>query len=605
MPGISFIGDLTGDLSGDDSAILSASDSLVHDERYERQVLLKDNFRYLGYTAYREYPIESIDVGNGVIYLEGRLYGGDHAVNERKLNALADSVFNIGDRSEERIVEWLLNTDGDFVVILFHKKTGDVTIINDALGRLPLYCYRTNDKLILSRELRFVAKLMDRVRFDQMAIAQHLLIGYPLGKKTLLENVDRLAPATRIRVSIERAQIRVDNLHCFNFELKANDESSPEDTASELVALFSEACEARSVPGVQNVISLSGGFDSRSVAACFHKRRIPFRTATFLDHLGIFTSDARIAGQLANSFNVEWELFRLSAPNRHDVLKLLRMKNGLHPLEMAFILPYLERIRNGFGSKVLFITGDGGDKVLPDLQPPGRLAGLESLVDHLMFQNRKLPLDTVIALTGIPRADIIGELRHHVSAYPEETWGQKYVHFMITERAYKWLFEGEDRNRCYFWSTTPFYGIRFFKYAMRCPDERKSYYGLYREFLRALSPAAAAIEHAGMAAPIASDKFRLACKALALLGERPERRRRVERAVGSTDGYGSDSMIMHCIRQQMAGGHPIFEYLSARSLRTMVEQCASHTIEAIETLFTITSTIEDLTTGKSVLEQYG
>lgn len=197
---------------------------------------------------------------------------------------------------------------------------------------------------------------------------------------------------------------------------------------------------------------------------------------------------------------------------------------------------------------------------------------------------------------------MIGEIRDQLSSYSEEDWRQRYVHFVIAERGMKWQSEGEDRNKCYFWSATPFSAVRFFDYAMACPDEQKSRFELYREFLQALSPAAAAVEYAGIGAPVASDKFRVAAKALALLGERIDFRRTVEKAARSPDGYSGNSMIMNCIRRQMDSCDFIFDYLSPAAMRRIVDASAEHSKEGVQNLFTITSTMEDLATGASVLE---
>jgi asparagine synthase (glutamine-hydrolysing) len=176
------------------------------------------------------------------------------------------------------------------------------------------------------------------------------------------------------------------------------------------------------------------------------------------------------------------------------------------------------------------------------------------------------------------------------------------VHFVVCERALKWQSEGEDRNRCYFWSTTPFSGTHFFNYAMGCPDEQKSQFGLYREFLQALSPAAAAVEYAGRGGSVTSDKFRVASKALALLGERTDVRRTIEKAASRVHGYSGDSMIVQCIRRQMKAGELIFEYLAPTGMRNILEASADHSKEGMQNLFTITSAMEDLATGASVLD---
>jgi asparagine synthase (glutamine-hydrolysing) len=218
-------------------------------------------------------------------------------------------------------------------------------------------------------------------------------------------------------------------------------------------------------------------------------------------------------------------------------------------------------------------------------------------------QEPKFPLDTVGALTGLKPTDIVAELQHHVSSYPEHDWAHKYVHFVTYERVFKWLCEGEDRNRNYFWNATPYSAVEFFNFAMACPDEQKSYYGLYREFLLELSPEAAAIEHAGTGAAITSNRFKTVRKALKFLQERSDLRGQLQTVIGPPQGYDHDAVTVACLRQQIMDGDAIFEYLSASSLRNIVNHYTGYTKEAIDLLFTVTATIEEMLTGKSILEQ--
>lgn len=600
MPGINFIYDRKGRLRRGDPQLEQSVEPTTRDLQPEGRILSQDDFHCLSYRAYPEYPVATFADADWTVYLEGRLYGEDPG---RKLKELAPYVFSGESGEEEKIRQWLAGVDGDFVAFFIDKRTARIGIVNDLFGRLPLYCHRTGERFILSRNLRFIANRMNPIRFDRMAFAESLWIGYLLGKRTLLEGVERLPPATWIRIEKQPASIQLARVHDFNFELKAHRSQSLQENAGRLAALFSESCVSRTAPGVKNVISLSGGFDSRAVAACFQESRIPCCAATFIDHMGSFASDARIAEQVAKLLDMEWRLFRLAAPRSGDVLKLLRLKNGMNSLGMSFLVPYLDQVRKAYGPKMVFVTGDSGHQVLRDLTPAAKVQDLDGAVGYLVAQSAKFPLETVAALTGVEQSEMIGEIRDHLSSYPEEDWRQRYVHFVIAERGMKWQSEGEDRNRCYFWSTTPFSGTRFFNYAMGCPDEQKSQFGLYREFLQALSPAAAAVEYAGIGAPVASDKFRVASKALALLGERTDVRRSMEKAAGPVHGYSEDSMIVQCIRRQMKAGELIFEYLSPTGMKNIVEACGEYSKEGLQNLFTITSTIEDLATGGSTLER--
>jgi asparagine synthase (glutamine-hydrolysing) len=600
MPGINFIYDRKGRLRRGDPQLQQSVEPTTRDLQPEGRLLSQDDFHCLSYRAYPEYPVATFADADWTVYLEGRFYGEDPG---RKLKELAPYVLSGESGEEEKIRQWLAGVDGDFVAFFIDKRTARIGIVNDLFGRLPLYCHRTGERFILSRNLRFIANLMNPIRFDRMALAESLWIGYLLGKRTLLEGVERLPPATWIRIEKQPASIQLPRVHDFNFETKAHPARSLKENAERLAALFSESCVSRTAPGVKNVISLSGGFDSRAVAACFQKYNLPCCAATFIDHLGNFASDARIAEQIAALLDMKWRLFRLAAPRSADVLKLLRLKNGMNSLGMSFLLPYLEQVREAYGPKMVFITGDSGDKVLRDLTPWAKVEDFDGAVTYLIAQNAKFPLEVVAALTGVKESDMIGAIRDCLSSYPEEDWCRRYVHFIICERGLKWQSEGEDRNRCYFWSTTPFSAVRVFDYAMACPDEQKSQFGLYREFLQALSPVAAAVEYAGVGAPVASDKFRVASKALALLGERVDLRRTVEKAARSPDGYSRNSMIMNCIRRQMDSCDLIYDYLSPTAMRRIVDAAAEHSKEGVQNLFTITSIMEDLATGASVLEE--
>ncbi len=54
--------------------ISKALDSMIHFEHYKKQILLSEKSYLLGYTAYDEYPITSIENNEFFICLEGKNY---------------------------------------------------------------------------------------------------------------------------------------------------------------------------------------------------------------------------------------------------------------------------------------------------------------------------------------------------------------------------------------------------------------------------------------------------------------------------------------------------------------------------------------------------
>jgi asparagine synthase (glutamine-hydrolysing) len=603
VPGISLVCDLGGGLRRQARRIGHAVDAVLHDSRYRRDEWLDDDVRYLGYSAYPEYPIASLDLDAVAALVEGRFYGLDGAPVAAILGELADLVFD-GDETAPRPLDgWLRRADGDFVVVLLHKRTHDLFVVNDLHGRLPLYYRRTTRRLVLSRELRFVTGVDDVRAFDRMAMAQHLLFGYPLGERTLLEHVHRLPAATSITVRALRGRIDVERHARFDCEIKSDARRPVGDTAAELADVFSRSCAARAAPDGRTVVSLSGGFDSRAIGAGLRRAGQVFRAATFLHPGGRGVRGAAIARRVADLFEVEWRLWELPPPPPADVLRLLRMKNGLNPLDLAFLVAFFDRIRDAWGPDVVLVSGEMGDRLLPDRRPAVRLAGMEDLIDHLIARDPKFALDEVSALTGLAPRAIRAELRDHLAAYPERDLVQKFVRFTAYERIFKWQTEGEDRNRGFFWTATPFAASGFFDRAVRCPDEQKSQYGLYREFLLRLSPEAAAIEHGGTGRAITSDGFATVRKVLTVLHGDTELRRRLQLRMGSSRAHDIDPLTVVCLRDQAAGCDAVREYLSGPALGRVTDRPTHYTKEALDLLFTLTATIEERLTGASVLER--
>lgn len=599
MPGLSFVYELRRDLESRTQSLIAAQEATLHDIRDVTRIVSRSDSHFLAFSGYPEYPITCHRFARYDVHLEGRLYGVDAATLEETLARLPALMTT--DRPRQDLTEWLLDVDGDFVVYVFDRETGVICIVNDVLGRLPLYCWRTAESLVLSRDLRFIVKLMPNLRFDRMAIAQHLLLGFPVGGRTLVDEVERLDGATLIRVGARRQEWQVTKLHQFNFEPKPRAVHGTHDNAVELVGLLRHACAARSQSGSPKVISMSGGFDSRLIAGGFRAAGTAFSCATFVDHIGNAAADVVPAELVARLFGCPWKLVRLGPPCSSDVLKLLRRKSGMNPLAMSFLLPFLASVRDEWGPALWFSTGELGTFTLHEPAPNVVLARSRDVVDYLIAQSQKLPLDLVACLTMLEESEILAELERLVAGYPEQALGEKLVHFILIERTLRWQSEAEDRNRGYFWTITPFSSPRFFTAAMSCPNDQKRYYGLYREILLELSPAAAAIVHAGMGSAITSEEFRRDAKVAALLAHHPRRTVSLRDRCTPLPSYRSDSTVVRWLDQQLASCPLLFDSLARPVLADVVRRCSEYSWDRVDLLFTVTAAIEDLGTGQSLL----
>ena len=98
------------------------------------------------------------------------------------------------------------------------------------------------------------------------------------------------------------------------------------------------------------------------------------------------------------------------------------------------------------------------------------------------------------------------ELKEYLNNLPGKNADLKYKHFLVFERALHWLFEGEDRNRNYIWSTSPFYSPAFFNLVHSLPEKTKRNFDLFRKFMNLVDPKLNMINNANWSIPLGDHK---------------------------------------------------------------------------------------------------
>ncbi|SIS01198.1 asparagine synthase (glutamine-hydrolysing) [Natronorubrum daqingense] len=600
-------------------------DPLTHMDRYEATVMLNSSEYSLGVTAYPEYPTAIYENETHWVYLEGRIYDdggaerdhdGENEITREKghdgadsgdkygLLSLAETVFEHGDN--ERVEDWVTETDGEFLLVAYEKDSGRLALLNDALGRLPVYYAQDGETFVFSRELRYlVSEFGDS--FDQMGIAQCLLLGHSLGERTLLEGVNRMRPASLLVFDPDHGLTTETTVQTFAFDENEHADRSAERNASELVSLFERACRQRSSSKGTDVISLSGGLDSRSVLAGYQIEEQSPVAATMESSEYVPQSDVEIARVIAAEFDVEWQTYQVSHPVGRDLETLIKTKNGQVGLLTSFILGFFRQIREEYGSSLSYITGDGGDMVLPDLTPARSLT-MDELVDQVIQQYGIFPVEDVAEITGLSESAIRESIRSRFEEYPETDPNALYVHFRIYERAVNFLFEGEDRNRFFFWSTTPFYSLPFFTYAMHCPSEQKVQYNLYRTFLTDLSPEAARIRHPNYRAPVASSRHAMVAMIDDLLSRYPRVMESIKPVIKSVNDLDTEASLqpdtIECIRSQVNQCGAVSDVFSSEDVHQFLDSHADYGRVSIYRIFALTSFIDDISSNQPVLNTY-
>jgi asparagine synthase (glutamine-hydrolysing) len=621
MPGISLRynldkNNLKDGLDNRDEQFMKASNSIMYNKYYQREVLLTNPCQVVC-TRYPEYPVKTFENQDFWVCLEGKIYSKTGVAQEHEITNLIETAFSMytTDEAQKRILsEWLLETDGDFVIYVVNKKTNDFFMINDVLGRLPLYHYLENkSELIISREIRLMSTLkevgyLNGNIFDTHGIAQFLLFSHTLGKRTLLQDISRLEPATLLKVHYQDSRVEIHNLHVFNFEDKVYANNSIKSNAQSLASLFIQACRNRVGQNAKNIISLSGGLDSRAIAAVLRQSNVNCFAVTSPEPnwkpVAGNSSETDIAQRLADKFDVDCEKYDVMIPKASDISMLLKAKNGLVYLAHSFLPRFLAQVQYNHKSQMInFFTGHGGDVSFTNLSFD--VYDIDRCVRGIIRVKGRYPVETVAALTNLDKAEIMHEIRDLLYSYPERDASSKLIHFLFFENNVKFSFEIEDVNRFYFWSVAPFYSVPFFRYIFNCSDKSKERLNLYREFLLELSPVAAAIPNSNWGCSILSKRFKIFQYILYMSFKYPNLRKYLKKFYDKRAySYEENSKIIGCIREQIKSCDKITKLLSSNIIEEILNSSAYYSHEAIDNLFTITSLIEENICKTSTIQKY-
>lgn len=547
--------------------------------------------------SYPDYPVETVE-GSGIrVVLEGRIYHARPGPHERDLLRLARALL-AGADVEATAARWLVGLDGEFVLAAIDTATDAAVVVNDRHGRLPLHHGAAAGRTVVSRDPRLAAELLARPELSRTAIAHFLLFGHPLGTDTLFRAVERTPPGSVLEVPGGRCRTLLQR----DLEACAGAGADPARVPEALADALVDACARRAAAGRPAVVSLSGGIDSRLVAGALVRAGVHPVAATHVDADGVEAREAEAAGAVARTLGIPWRAFVAHPPTGAEVARLLRLKGGANYLGMSRVLPFLDAVAGWYGRASVFFTGDLGDRILGPVAPPAPLRDAAGIAAYLLRREAILPLRDVAAATGVPARVLVDELVARIEAYPERRGDLRYLRFMLAERGMRWGFEGEDRNRCWFWSTTPFFAPEVFERAMVVPPAAKALHRLRVRTLERLAPALAEIPDVATRARVTSPTFRLRLRARRLvrgtayrvLGAAGEASLR--RLLGRTPGYGEASPVLGLVREQLA--HPaVGAYLEPAAVTRILARARRVPREQFSVVYTVTSLIQAVEPG--------
>ena len=428
-------------------------------------------------STFQNYPLRSFVYHDITILLEGFIYD----LNNESIDRQLIEILQQSDGTEEKLANWIAQRDGEFILMIFYPNQNKVLVFNDQFGRLPLYYHSKNNEFIVSRE---ISVLLDTVqpKADPLSVASNGLFGFAIGNRTVHEGVYTLPGHSFLKIDLKQCSVLLTTFSDPAELLKTQDAAnSPEQLKEELSSALRRRIEVCGPCG----LALSGGLDSRIIVGLLEEAGIKIPMFTYSRSKDGNDADVTSARQVTERLGLGalHETIDLSEVGPGQVEDLQRIKRGQNFLAMAYILPFLDLFRE---RGLCQITGDGGDKTLESIYPLRKLNSEKDLLNYVLKKHAKMSLAQVAERSGVKVAVIQEHVSSVLNANQTLTFDERYAAFILKERGMNWLFEGEDRNRYYSWSTTPYYAPNFVKLSLAVPVVEKQYGRLFTALLSSL-----------------------------------------------------------------------------------------------------------------------
>jgi asparagine synthase (glutamine-hydrolysing) len=203
-----------------------------------------------------------------------------------------------------------LQLNGVFCIVVFEPETGRLTAMVDRFGCRPLYFAERSGRVLFGSEIKALAAIDPQPRrIDEVGTFQQFAFETHLGDSTWIEGYRRLGPACVM--TVDRGGLRIRRYWRY-----AYDETAPkldqQSYHSVYRTLLDRAVE-RAMQGTQRIgMFLSGGYDSRCVAAAIRPHHLPIPAFTF----GLAESrDVRFARMLADRLNIDHHVLNFTEPH--------------------------------------------------------------------------------------------------------------------------------------------------------------------------------------------------------------------------------------------------------------------------------------------------
>jgi asparagine synthase (glutamine-hydrolysing) len=192
--------------------------------------------------------------------------------------------------------------NGCFCIVLHNRDSNRLTLISDRFGFRPLFYVWRDAALIFGSELKALRAIDTRPpSIDEIGVMEFFCYGSHILDRTSLDGYLRLPPASIMTIDVKQREINSYWVYQYDENAQTLDQPSYFTKYAKLLDRAVERCMT-TAPQQRIGIFLSGGYDSRSLAASIQNHHLPLTAFTFGDQ---DSRDMRYGSLLAHRLGFE------------------------------------------------------------------------------------------------------------------------------------------------------------------------------------------------------------------------------------------------------------------------------------------------------------
>ncbi len=196
--------------------------------------------------------------------IEGQIYDAGGLFSIKTTNKFERLFSNDG----SKVGKYIADLNGGFNGVIYKRNNKELIIFNDRLGYRPFYFSNFGFGVAFSSELKPLLNLpFVDISWNEKTILEFFLFGFALNDKTWIKNIRRLPPATILQYN--HGNLSLTKYWKPNFQEETD--GNINDLVDQFIQIFESSFDYHVKPTESPGCLLSGGLDSRLIAAILNK----------------------------------------------------------------------------------------------------------------------------------------------------------------------------------------------------------------------------------------------------------------------------------------------------------------------------------------------